>query len=142
MAMTREQAWDLLTKYNQEPFHLRHAITVEHVMGWFAEKLGYGEEAEFWSLVGLFSRLLLDLGCTVFAVEPNDDMRAAAQQELGAHPRFFARGGATATRRTAARTFFCADVYWPPACTYLYYRCGRSKRLPAAVCGFAACRPF
>lgn len=42
---------------------------------------------------GLFSRLLLDLGCTVFAVEPNDDMRAAAQQELGTHPRFFARGG-------------------------------------------------
>ena len=42
MAMTREQAWDLLSKYNKEPFHLRHAITVEHVMGWFAEHLGYG----------------------------------------------------------------------------------------------------
>ena len=27
MAMTREQAWDLLSKYNKEPFHLRHAIT-------------------------------------------------------------------------------------------------------------------
>ena len=45
MAMTREQAWDLLSKYNKEPFHLRHAITVEHVMGWFAEHLGYGEGA-------------------------------------------------------------------------------------------------
>ena len=40
MAMTREQAWDLLSKYNKESFHLRHAITVEHVMGWFAEHLG------------------------------------------------------------------------------------------------------
>ena len=42
MSMSREQAWSLLTKYNQEPFHLRHAITVEHVMGWYAQELGYG----------------------------------------------------------------------------------------------------
>ena len=42
MAMTRQQAWDLLTKYNHEPFHLRHAVTVEHVMGWYAQELGYG----------------------------------------------------------------------------------------------------
>ena len=57
MAMTREQAWDLLSKYNKESFHLRHAITVEHVMGWFAEHLGYGEERELWSLVGLLHDL-------------------------------------------------------------------------------------
>ena len=43
MSMTREQAWDLLTQYNQEPFHLRHAVTVEHVMRWFARELGYGD---------------------------------------------------------------------------------------------------
>ena len=51
--MDRQQAWELLTKYNEEPFHLRHGITVEHVMGWYARELGCGEEAEFWSLVGL-----------------------------------------------------------------------------------------
>ena len=55
--MTRQQAWELLTKYNQEPFHLRHAITVEHVMGWYARELGYGEEADFWSVVGLLHDL-------------------------------------------------------------------------------------
>ena len=44
MSMNREQAWELLTRYNKEEFHLRHAITVEHVMGWYAEELGYGEE--------------------------------------------------------------------------------------------------
>ena len=38
MSMTREQAWDLLTQYNQEEFHLRHAVTVEHVMRWFARE--------------------------------------------------------------------------------------------------------
>ena len=53
MAMDRQQAWDLLNKYNKEPFHLRHGVTVEHVMGWFARELGYGDEAELWSLVGL-----------------------------------------------------------------------------------------
>ena len=50
MAMTRQQAWDLLTEYNHEPFHLRHAVTVEHVMGWYAQELGYGDERDFSSM--------------------------------------------------------------------------------------------
>ena len=53
MAMDRSQAWELLKEYNKEPFHLRHGVTVEHVMGWYARELGYGDEAQFWSLVGL-----------------------------------------------------------------------------------------
>lgn len=51
--MTREEAWALLTKYNQDPFHLKHAETVEGVMRYFANSLGYGDEADFWSNVGL-----------------------------------------------------------------------------------------
>lgn len=51
--ITREQAWELLTEYNKEPFHLKHAQTVEGVMRWFAEELGYGEEKDFWGIVGL-----------------------------------------------------------------------------------------
>ncbi len=57
MSFTRQQAWDLLTKYNKEPFHLRHALTVEAVMDWFARELGYEDEAEFWSQVGLLHDL-------------------------------------------------------------------------------------
>ncbi len=57
MPLTRQQAWDLLTTYNSEPFHLRHAITVEHVMGWYARELGYGDREEFWSIVGLLHDL-------------------------------------------------------------------------------------
>ncbi len=57
MELTRQQAWDLLTKYNHEPFHLRHALTVEAVMGWFARELGYGDREEFWRLVGLLHDL-------------------------------------------------------------------------------------
>lgn len=52
-AITREQAISLLCKYNQEPFHILHALTVEGVMKWYAEELGYGDSASFWSLCGL-----------------------------------------------------------------------------------------
>ena len=51
--ITREQAYALLTKYNQEPFHIQHALTVEGVMRYYARELGYGEEEDFWGLVGL-----------------------------------------------------------------------------------------
>ena len=49
----RAAALALLRKYNTEPFHLQHALTVEAVMGWYAQDLGYGDEAGFWSAVGL-----------------------------------------------------------------------------------------
>ena len=50
---TRMQALGLLQKYNKEPFHILHGLTVEGVMGYFAQTLGYAEEAEFWKLCGL-----------------------------------------------------------------------------------------
>lgn len=46
-------AWALLRQYNQEHFHLQHALTVEGVMGWYARELGYGDEADYWGVVGL-----------------------------------------------------------------------------------------
>ena len=51
--ITRPQALALLQKYNQEPFHVLHGLTVEGVMRWYAQELGYGEEADFWGLCGL-----------------------------------------------------------------------------------------
>ena len=83
MSMNRGQAWDLLTKYNKEPFHLRHAITVEHVMGWYARELGYGEEADFWSIVGL----LHDID---FEQWPEEHCQKAPEllREAGADSRF------------------------------------------------------
>lgn len=52
-SITREQALDLLVKYNKDTFHLEHALTVEGTMGWYARELGYGDEEAFWRLVGL-----------------------------------------------------------------------------------------
>ena len=51
--LNREEAWALLTEYNQDPFHLHHARTVEGVMRYFAQELGYGDEVDFWGIVGL-----------------------------------------------------------------------------------------
>ena len=57
MELTRKQALDLLKEYNKEPFHLRHAYTVEAVMDWFARELGYGDQAQFWATAGLLHDL-------------------------------------------------------------------------------------
>ena len=51
--MNRQQGLEALMKYNKESFHLLHALTVENVMRWYAQDQGYGEDADFWSLVGL-----------------------------------------------------------------------------------------
>lgn len=51
--ITRDEALKLLQKYNKEPFHIYHGLTVEGVMKWFADELGYGDDKEFWGIVGL-----------------------------------------------------------------------------------------
>ena len=59
MEMTREQALTLLQKYNKEPFHIQHALTVEGVMRWFAQE--NGEDTEFWGLCGLLHDIDFEL---------------------------------------------------------------------------------
>ena len=51
--ITREEAFELLKKYNSERFHIQHGLTVEGVMKWYANDLGYDEDAEYWGIVGL-----------------------------------------------------------------------------------------
>ena len=51
--ITRNEAIDLLKKYNKEPFHILHALTVEGVMRWYAEQLGFESEVDYWAMVGL-----------------------------------------------------------------------------------------
>lgn len=60
-SVTREQALALLKKYNKEPFHIQHALTVEGVMRWYAKELGYGAEEEFWGITGLLHDIDFEL---------------------------------------------------------------------------------
>ena len=59
--LTREEAYTLLRKYNKEAFHIQHALTVEGVMGWYAEHLGYGEDVDYWKTTGLLHDIDFEL---------------------------------------------------------------------------------
>ncbi len=54
---TREEAWNLLNKYNKDKFHLKHSEIVEGVMKYFARNLGFSDEEELWGIVGLLHDL-------------------------------------------------------------------------------------
>lgn len=49
----RDEAFEVLKKYNKEPFHIQHALTVEAVMKWYAQELGYSSDADYWGIIGL-----------------------------------------------------------------------------------------
>lgn len=57
MIPTPEEAWELLCEYNQGEFHRKHGRIVGDVLRWYAEKLGYAEEADFWETVGILHDL-------------------------------------------------------------------------------------
>lgn len=59
--LTREEALALLKKYNKESFHIQHALTVEGVMRWYAQEMGYGQEADFWAQAGLLHDIDFEL---------------------------------------------------------------------------------
>lgn len=59
--ITRDEALELLKKYNRDPFHIQHALTVKAVMRWFANELGYGDEADHWAIVGLLHDIDFEL---------------------------------------------------------------------------------
>lgn len=59
--LTRDEAFALLKEYSKEPFHIQHGETVECVMRYFAQELGYGDDVEFWGMVGLLHDLDFEL---------------------------------------------------------------------------------
>lgn len=59
--LTRPEAIALLKKYNKEPFHILHALTVEEVMRWYAVETGNGDDADFWATAGLLHDIDFEL---------------------------------------------------------------------------------
>ncbi|KAF5033844.1 hypothetical protein DSECCO2_602430 [anaerobic digester metagenome] len=80
--MTREQAWNLLTQYNKEPFHLKHAVTLEGVMRYFANRLGHADEAELWAMVGLLHDLDFEQFPKEHCVKQQQLMKEAGVDEV------------------------------------------------------------
>ena len=79
--ITREEAFALLKKYNKDPFHIQHALTVEAVMKWDANELGYGEDAEYWGIVGLLHDIDFELYPEEHCLKAPEMLREAGMGE-------------------------------------------------------------
>lgn len=82
---TREEAWELLTEFNKEEFHLKHAQIVEGVMKYYAKELGYGDEAQFWGLVGLLHDLDFGMYPEEHCIKSQEIMRERGIDERIVH---------------------------------------------------------
>ena len=83
--ITKEEAWSLLKEYNKEEFHLKHAETVSFVMEYFAKKLGYENEAEFWGIVGLLHDLDFEMYPEEHCVKAEEILRERGIDEKIIH---------------------------------------------------------
>lgn len=83
--MTREEAWELLTEFNKDEFHLQHACVVEATMRYFAKRLGYEEEVEFWGLVGLLHDLDFEMYPQEHCIRQQEIMRERGIDERIIH---------------------------------------------------------
>ena len=81
MALTREQAWGLLNEYNKGEFHLKHGQIVGDVMRWYANELGYGDEADFWETVGLLHDLDFEMYPDEHCIKSQEIMREKGLDE-------------------------------------------------------------
>lgn len=79
--ISREEAFALLKKYNQDPFHIQHALTVEAVMKWYARELGYGAEEEYWGVVGLLHDIDFELYPTEHCLKAPELLREGGVSE-------------------------------------------------------------
>ena len=83
--MTRQEAWDLLTEFNKDEFHLEHAQIVGSTMKYFANELGYGDEAEFWEIVGILHDLDLEMYPDKHCIKEQEIMRERGIDERIIH---------------------------------------------------------
>ncbi|MCD7784986.1 MAG: hydrolase [Oscillospiraceae bacterium] len=82
---TRDEAWELLNEFNKEPFHIRHAVTVEGVMRYFAETLGYKDEVDLWGIIGLLHDLDFEMYPDQHCIKSQDIMRDRGLDERIIH---------------------------------------------------------
>jgi len=79
--ISRESAYELLKKYNQDLFHIQHALTGEVEMKWFAKEQGYEEESEYWGIVGLLHDIDFELYPDEHCIKAPELLRAGGVGE-------------------------------------------------------------
>ncbi len=83
--MNIEEAWALLKEYNKDEFHLEHAQIVGKTMRYFAQKLGYGDEADFWEIVGILHDLDFEMYPQEHCIKSQEIMRERGVDERIIH---------------------------------------------------------
>lgn len=83
--MNIEEAWALLKEYNKDEFHLEHAQIVGKTMRYFAQKLGYGDEADFWEIVGILHDLDFEMYPQEHCIKSQEIMRERGIDEKIIH---------------------------------------------------------
>ena len=81
--MDRNTALELLKKYNKEPFHILHGLTVEGVMRWYAQELGF--DPDFWGLCGLLHDVDFEMFPEEHCIKAPDMLRAGGASEEMVH---------------------------------------------------------
>ena len=79
--MTKQEALSLLEEYNKGEFHLKHGRIVGDVMRWFANELGYGDEADFWETDGILHDLDFEMYPEEHCVKSQEIMREKGLDE-------------------------------------------------------------
>lgn len=85
MIPTPEQAYQLLQEYNQGEFHLKHGRIVGDVLRWYAQQLGYGDEADFWQAVGILHDLDFERWPDQHCIKVQELLRARGVDERVIH---------------------------------------------------------
>ena len=84
-SLTRESALELLYQYNQDDFHRQHARIVGGVMRYFAEMLGYADDADFWEIVGILHDLDFEQYPDQHCIKEQELLRAHGVEESIVH---------------------------------------------------------
>lgn len=106
--MTREEAWELLTEYNQDEFHLLHAQTVENTMRYFARELGFADEEDFWGIVGLLHDLDFEKYPEEHCIKSQEIMKEQGIDEKIIH----ATASQDVPEKSSNAERICLDGHW------------------------------
>ena len=77
-----QEAYALLQKYNTGDFHLKHGRIVGDCMRWFAQDMGFAQEADLWETVGILHDLDFEQYPEQHCIKSQELMREKGLDEI------------------------------------------------------------